>query len=226
MSKVYTSAKAFAATALAAVDEGPDMPPMRALCKRLLFYIRPGDTFVDLSCGYNEWLPVMAAECRLNRMEGLTFKAFGSDEPRNQDFFTHASWEHLAKGGHEGLGVVPETLIMGLCPPWGLQGSTAKEFMRAVAGFKPRLLVLLIPDSVPLPPGYIMVDRHDQMFQPPAKLPRRCQGRMPQFCFFLLQRRDTCRPFGATDVHGSSYICWDPDPFQRGFRSAAEPQEA
>ena len=219
--KVFTTASAYTAISMASGCK----PPMRQMCKRMLFFLHPGDTVVDLSCGYNEWLPTLADECTVNGMNPVHFRACSSEPPptpEGQQFFDYRPW-HTVTSQLLGSGDGGQ-LVVGLCPPWGPKGTMAEEFMEHVASLRPRVIALVAPECLLLPPGYIMIDQNLDLFKPPARLPRRMVGRGSGdrlYIFYLLLRRDTCRPFSSLDHAGQPYVCWDPDPHIRGFISRA-----
>ena len=215
--KVYTTSDAYAALS-AASNISACQTPMQQLCRRMLFFMHRGDTVVDLSCGYNEWLPTLAEECKVNRMDSVTFKAFASEPPPSvagQQFWLFEDWTAITP---QRLGVHGDRLVMGLCPPWGPQGTTAAEFMRHLAEFNPRVIALVCPDSLELPPGYVLVDQREELFVSPARLPRRVAGKADRiYKFYLLQRRDTGRLANCLDYRGAPETYWDPDPCGLGF---------
>jgi hypothetical protein len=225
--QVIASTAAFTAGsdfAKAEKAEGESLDPMHALCRRVQFYLRPGDTVVDLSCGFNDWLPTLAGQCETMKFEPLSFRAFGSEPPPQgpaQRFFHFAEFSALSPAQ---LSVNSDNLVMGLCPPWGVKGTFAQEFMRKIAAFRPRVIALVCPPSLQLPPGYLLMDKHDKLFLPPAKLPRRIPGRVPDkdcYQFFLLQRRDSChKDLVRSKQTGTPHDVWNPDPQMLGFRTA------
>jgi len=134
-------------------------PHVLAVCAaRMALFLRPGDRCVDTCCGENNWLKAVQDVCgsRNRSIGGVTFQAFDLFPAKNKqpgnaqvaDWFTvNAAQLGLVPHGH----VQPDQLVMGLNPPFGMGNSLAAKFINHMAAFRPRLIVLIVPQGTPLP---------------------------------------------------------------------------
>jgi hypothetical protein len=225
---VYTTRAAWEANqwAQGLAESAAAPPPLLSVAQWAQYYVRHGDTVADLSCGKNEWLGHMESIAGASNLAGLSYKAFDKRLPppgEQRRFFTACDWSDVTA---ERLGAPGDRLVLGCCAPWGTGGASAAAFMLHCASLRPRVLVLVCPPSVPLPPGYLLLLRQENVFnggQRPWPLSRLKEP----LWMFIMQRRDMCRPFDATDpVDGSRYTCWDPDPECQAWVPVAEPGRA
>ncbi|OEL26184.1 Protein ENHANCED DOWNY MILDEW 2 [Dichanthelium oligosanthes] len=83
---------------------------------KLHWYIQPGDTIVDFSCGLNDFSQFMKE--KLDKVgKKCNFKNYDVIRPK----------------------------IMGLNPPFGLKAILANKFIDKVLTFKPKLIILIVP---------------------------------------------------------------------------------
>jgi hypothetical protein len=90
-------------------------------------------TFVDFACGKNDFAPLL----------GCSFQSFDilpAPQSTTQDWFT--------------VNELPDNIAIGLNPPFGYQGSLAKEFIQHALKFQPIYLFLILPNMRWSPPGY------------------------------------------------------------------------
>ena len=201
-------------------------PFLLAVARRCQTYIRPGDAIVDLCCGANEWLPRMKYVLDACGIQRLTYHAL-SGKPlsatENPLGFRQRDWRTARLAdvapAADGTAAAAERLVIGLCPPWGTKGGAAAEFLAHAAAMGPRLLVLTAPESVALPAGYVCLDKSTSMADRCERWRLRTYHQQP-LCFFLLQRRDTCRRMRVADPErpGAFVAYWDHDPERLGWQ--------
>ncbi|XP_062196409.1 protein ENHANCED DOWNY MILDEW 2-like isoform X2 [Phragmites australis] len=119
---------------------------------KLHWYVRPGDTIVDFSCGLNDFSQFMKE--KLDKV-GIkcNFKNYDVIRPKNSFCFEKRDWmtvrpKELPHGSK---------LIMGLNPPFGLKAMLANKFIDKALTFKPKLIILIVPKET---------ERLDQKRQP------------------------------------------------------------
>ena len=241
---VYSTPEVLTSMAYAANFDA-DTPPLLSLSRRVMFFMRHHDVVVDLNCGDSDWIHQMRSCVLSCKLSNVSFLAFGHTPPQpgRRYGYKPGDWFNLtledfvppvaqrpsdsATGAGGGLGApppppegppVPERLVIGLSPPWDTAGVAAAEFVRRAAQLRPRLLILLMPGSVPLPDGYILFDKHARLFERLGEpyVPRRRGGNWRQadneLTFFLLQRADTTEKYEVRTETGRLNECWNPDP--------------
>ncbi|KAL6842480.1 hypothetical protein ACP4OV_027715 [Aristida adscensionis] len=119
---------------------------------KLHWYVQPGDTIVDFSCGENEFSQFMKE--KLDKVgKRCNFKNYDVIRPKNSFCFEKRDWmtvrpKELPHGSK---------LIMGLNPPFGLKAMLANKFIDKALTFKPKLIILIAPKET---------ERLDQKRQP------------------------------------------------------------
>ncbi|CAO2188932.1 unnamed protein product [Urochloa humidicola] len=125
---------------------------LNEIVDKLHWYVQPGDTIVDFSCGLNDFSQFMKE--KLDKVgKKCNFKNYDVIRPKNsfcfekRDFMTVHPKE-LPHGSK---------LIMGLNPPFGLKATLANKFIDKALTFKPKLIILIVPKET---------ERLDQKQQP------------------------------------------------------------
>uniref|UniRef100_A0A2P2LWL4 Uncharacterized protein MANES_15G064900 n=6 Tax=Rhizophora mucronata TaxID=61149 RepID=A0A2P2LWL4_RHIMU len=107
----------------------------------LHLYVEDGDMVVDFCCGANDFSCLMK-----KKLEEIGKKCFYKNydffQPKNDFNFEKRDWmtvcpDELPKRGSQ--------LIMGLNPPFGVQGALANKFIDKALEFNPKLLILIVP---------------------------------------------------------------------------------
>lgn len=118
----------------------------------MALFLRHSDCCIDTSCGANDWLPAVQRTCRQHGIQGVQYRAFDLFPAQNRqpgaptvaDWFTvDAEQLRLAPHGH----LQPDQLVMGLNPPFGFGNAQAEAFIQHMASFRPRLIVLIVPQK-------------------------------------------------------------------------------
>ncbi|KAK1348692.1 Protein ENHANCED DOWNY MILDEW 2 [Heracleum sosnowskyi] len=113
---------------------------LELIVDKLRWYVQDGDTIVDFCCGANDFSCLMRE--RLHKMGKIcSFKNYDLITPKNDFNFEQKDWmtvtsEELPAGSN---------LIMGLNPPFGVDGILANKFIDKALTFKPKLLILIVP---------------------------------------------------------------------------------
>ncbi|XP_074365525.1 protein ENHANCED DOWNY MILDEW 2-like [Apium graveolens] len=113
---------------------------LELIVDKLKWYVQDGDTIVDFCCGANDFSCLMRE--RLHEMgKSCSFKNYDLFTPKNDFNFEQKDWmtvtsEELPAGSN---------LIMGLNPPFGVNGCLANKFINKALTFKPKLLILIVP---------------------------------------------------------------------------------
>jgi hypothetical protein len=119
---------------------------------KLQWYVQPGDTIVDFSCGLNDFSQFMKE--KLDKVgKKCNFKNYDIIRPKNSFCFEKRDWmtvrpKELPHGSK---------LIIGLNPPFGLKAILANKFINKALTFKPKLIILIVPKET---------ERLDQKRQP------------------------------------------------------------
>lgn len=71
---------------------------LRIVAKKLEVFINPGDTIVDFSCGYNQFLPLLKRHC-LQFGKAVSGRAFDIITPCINEDFRQISWFNVEHGG-------------------------------------------------------------------------------------------------------------------------------
>ncbi|XP_020965455.1 protein ENHANCED DOWNY MILDEW 2-like isoform X2 [Arachis ipaensis] len=153
LGKVEGSVKAIQ-TALQKLEEGCSIEDAKAICEpgilhqlfiwqivdRLHWYVQNGDMVLDFCCGSNDFSCLMKS--KLEQMgKSCSFKNYDLIQAKNDFSFEKRDWmsvtaEELPNGSQ---------LIIGLNPPFGVNGYLANKFIDKALTFKPKLLVLIVP---------------------------------------------------------------------------------
>jgi hypothetical protein len=97
--------------------------------------ITPDWTFVDFSCGANEFAPAL----------GCLFYSFDASPAANETNFTCKDWFSVEA---RDFGSPPcDTLAIGLNPPFGYQATLARAFVEYALTFRPQVLALIVPSQ-------------------------------------------------------------------------------
>lgn len=125
---------------------------LKQVAQMLSFYLHDGDTVVDFSCGANAFVPLVKQE---GAKQGLSISGCSFDiiTSQNLDGFQRRSWMEVRPGDLP----VGDKLVIGLNPPFGKNNMLARKFVKHAAVFWPRVIVLIVPPGVPIPPGYRVV---------------------------------------------------------------------
>uniref|UniRef100_A0A162A7A8 PHD-type domain-containing protein n=1 Tax=Daucus carota subsp. sativus TaxID=79200 RepID=A0A162A7A8_DAUCS len=113
---------------------------LELIVDKLKWYVQDGDTIVDFCCGSNDFSCLMRE--RLHKMGKIcSFRNFDLFTPKNDFNFEQKDWmtvtlEELPAGSN---------LIMGLNPPFGVNGNLANKFIDKALTFKPKLIILIVP---------------------------------------------------------------------------------
>ncbi|KAK1431111.1 hypothetical protein QVD17_14349 [Tagetes erecta] len=115
---------------------------LKEIVNRLHCYVEDGDTIVDFCCGSNDFSMLMKE--KLDSMgKRCQFKNYDVITPKNTFNFEKRDWfsvpvEALPDGSR---------LVMGLNPPFGVQAYLANKFINHALKFKPKLLILIVPEE-------------------------------------------------------------------------------
>ena len=122
----------------------------------MALFMRHGDCVIDSSCGANHWLAAVSAVCAKHGIQGVSYRAFDLFPAPNKqpgdatvaDWFTvDAAQLRLEPHGP----LIPDRLVMGLNPPFGFGSAQAQAFIQHMASFRPRLIILIVPQTTELP---------------------------------------------------------------------------
>lgn len=128
----------------------------------LHWYVKDGDMVVDTCCGSNDFSCLMKE--KLDEMgKTCSYRNYDIVQTKNDFNFEKRDWmevqpKELPPGSK---------LIMGLNPPFGVNASLANKFIDKALQFKPKLLILIVPqetqrlDKKDLP--YDLIWENDQM---------------------------------------------------------------
>jgi len=98
--------------------------------------IKPDWTFVDFSCGANEFAPAL----------GCLFYSFDASPAANETSFTCKDWFSVEA---QDFGSPPcDMLAIGLNPPFGYQATLARAFVEYALKFRPQVLALIVPSQI------------------------------------------------------------------------------
>ncbi|KAK4788342.1 hypothetical protein SAY86_019661 [Trapa natans] len=115
---------------------------LEEIVDRLQWYVQHGDTIVDFCCGANEFSFLLKE--KLEKVgKNCFFKNYDLFSPQNNFNFEKRDWmsvdvKELPSG---------DKLIMALNPPFGVKASLANKFITKAGEFKPKLLILIVPDE-------------------------------------------------------------------------------
>ncbi|QHO32031.1 Protein ENHANCED DOWNY MILDEW [Arachis hypogaea] len=113
---------------------------LKEIVDRLHWYVQNGDMVLDFCCGSNDFSCLMKS--KLEQMgKPCLFKNYDLIQAKNDFSFEKRDWmsvtaEELPNGSQ---------LIIGLNPPFGVNGYLANKFIDKALTFKPKLLVLIVP---------------------------------------------------------------------------------
>ncbi|GLT34185.1 hypothetical protein SLA2020_087140 [Shorea laevis] len=115
---------------------------LKEIVDRLCWYVQNGDTIVDFSCGSNDFSCLMKEKLE-NMGKFCSFKNYDLFRPKNDFNFEQRDWMSI------NLNELPDgsQLIMGLNPPFGFKASLANMFINKALQFRPKLIVLIVPEE-------------------------------------------------------------------------------
>ncbi|KAL8150963.1 hypothetical protein V2J09_020771 [Rumex salicifolius] len=113
---------------------------LKEIVDMLHWYAQDGDTIVDFSCGSNDFSCLMSKKLETVGKKCL-FKNYDLFQPKNDFNFEKRNWFSV---GTEEL-PAGSGLIIGLNPPFGVNGILANQFIDKALLFKPKLLILIVP---------------------------------------------------------------------------------
>ncbi|KAL6999193.1 hypothetical protein U1Q18_000353 [Sarracenia purpurea var. burkii] len=115
---------------------------LKEIVDRLHCYVQDGDMVVDFCCGANDFSGLMK-----NKLDATgkkcSYKNYDVLQAKNDFNFEKRDWmsvhpKELPSGSQ---------LIMGLNPPFGVNASLANQFIDKALEFKPKLLILIVPQE-------------------------------------------------------------------------------
>ena len=106
---------------------------LEAIAKKCKPLITNGTTFVDFSCGTNEF--ALMLECPF-----ISYDLNKAPNAKQKDWFK--------------VKTAPTNAIIGLNPPFGYQSHLARKFIQHATSFSPQYIVLIIPKTKWVPEGY------------------------------------------------------------------------
>ncbi|KAL8166946.1 hypothetical protein V2J09_008445 [Rumex salicifolius] len=113
---------------------------LKEIVDKIHWYVEDGDTVVDLCCGANDFSSLM--KDKLDQAgKKCSYRNFDLFQPKNDFCFEKRDYmtvqpSELPSGSK---------LVMGLNPPFGVNASLANMFVDKVLEFKPKLIVLIVP---------------------------------------------------------------------------------
>ncbi|KAL0908131.1 hypothetical protein M5K25_022604 [Dendrobium thyrsiflorum] len=115
---------------------------LQEIVDKLQWYVQEGDMVVDFCCGANEFSILMKEKLDSTGKKCL-FKNYDILQAKNDFNFEMRDWmtvrpNELPTGSK---------LIMGLNPPFGLNARLANQFIDKALTFKPKLLILIVPEE-------------------------------------------------------------------------------
>jgi len=129
--------------------------------RKIAAYVQPllqaGDTFVDFSCGYNSFAPLLRNPLTGTPLPSVSFDVISPGEHSHN--FVRKNW--LAVDVQKDL--PPGELIVGLNPPFGFLNRMAIDFVNHACCARPRLLVLIMPSTNFQPPFYELIHRDEEL---------------------------------------------------------------
>ncbi|GLJ12890.1 hypothetical protein SUGI_0199900 [Cryptomeria japonica] len=122
------------------IDILPKIVKLKEVVERLHWYVQDNNMIVDFCCEDNNFLLMKA---KLDQSEKKCFfKNFDIIQPKDDFEFEKRDWitvqtDEFATGSR---------LIMGLNLPFGIQACLANKFIEKALEFKPKLVILIIPN--------------------------------------------------------------------------------
>lgn len=115
---------------------------LQEIVDKLQWYVQEGDMIVDFCCGANEFSILMKEKLDFIGKK-CSFKNYDILQAKNDFNFEMRDWmtvrpDELPTGSK---------LIMGLNPPFGLNARLANQFIDKALTFKPKLLILIVPEE-------------------------------------------------------------------------------
>ncbi|XP_008782914.1 protein ENHANCED DOWNY MILDEW 2-like isoform X2 [Phoenix dactylifera] len=115
---------------------------LKEIADKLQWYVQKGDMIVDFCCGANDFCQIMKEKLDAAGKK-CNFKNYDVIQPKNDFNFEKRDWmkvqpKELPTGSQ---------LIMGLNPPFGVKGALADKFIDKALTFRPKLLVLIVPEE-------------------------------------------------------------------------------
>ena len=129
---------------------------LRHIANHLQSMLLPGDTFVDFACGQNSFGALLKDPLSQQPLSTVAYDIFSPAE--NTSDFTRRPWQSV-----DATSLPPGELVIGLNPPFGHNNREAIEFVQHSLCAQPRLLVLIMPATNFVPPGYTLEHMDDQI---------------------------------------------------------------
>lgn len=102
-------------------------------------FLTPDSTFVDFSCGTNEFVKYL--HCK-----SISFDILPSENAVQKD------WLSVRNG-------IPADSMIGINPPFGYRSAMAKRFITHAASFQPKYITVIIPTTKWIPAGYRLINQ-------------------------------------------------------------------
>lgn len=115
---------------------------LQEIVEKLQWYAQEGDMIVDFCCGANEFSILMKEKLDTTGKRCL-FKNYDILQAKNDFNFEMRDWMTVRPNELP----VGSKLIMGLNPPFGLNAHLANKFIDKALTFKPKLLILIVPEE-------------------------------------------------------------------------------
>lgn len=115
---------------------------LQEIVDKLQWYAQDGDMIVDFCCGANEFSILMKEKLDTTGKK-CSFKNYDILQSKNDFNFELRDWMTV-RPNELPFG---SKLIMGLNPPFGLNAHLANKFIDKALTFKPKLLILIVPEE-------------------------------------------------------------------------------
>jgi hypothetical protein len=114
---------------------------MKPIVRELYKLMQPGETYVDMCCGKNDFARTLLQEQR--NAKNLRVQAYDICPPRYKLNFEERNWLQVDPRND-----LPADSTIGLNPPFGINGQTAIKFVKHAMKAWPRLIVIISPIRV------------------------------------------------------------------------------
>ncbi|GMH33686.1 hypothetical protein BSKO_01520 [Bryopsis sp. KO-2023] len=132
---------------------------MSKVVDQVISHAAHGDMIVDMTCGANTFVP--AVKARASQLGAkMTGKSFDVIVPYNAEDWVQESWFNVRS---EDLCTDIDHLIIGINPPFGMNGNLAGKFVQHAADLEARLIFLIVPPKTKNPLGYKVIYEDDQL---------------------------------------------------------------
>ncbi|KAK9155441.1 hypothetical protein Sjap_002921 [Stephania japonica] len=115
---------------------------LQEIVDKLHWYVKNDDMIVDFACGANDFSWLMK-EKLYQVGKRCSFKNYDVIRPKNDFSYEKRDWMTVRPKELPG----GSKLIMGLNPPFGVKGGLANMFIDKAIEFKPKLLILIVPEE-------------------------------------------------------------------------------